>query len=147
MIWSLSGPAALASPATPTANSPARSQLPRTRLMEPPCDGNARIRRDSLCLRVGRPSSRKNSPAAAVIPHHPGLGRVAEHLDGAALVDVPDEPAVDAVAAELAEARREAARDFARDAELLVLLLADPSRAVVHRDPDAPDGRPVGAAP
>ena len=50
----------------------------------------------------------------------------------------PDQAAVDAVADEFAQAGAEAARDLARDAELLVLLLADPAGAVVHRDADAP---------
>ena len=54
--------------------------------------------------------------------------------------------AVDAVADQAPEARREARGDLARDAELLVLLLADEAGAVVHGDPDAALAGAVGAA-
>ena len=53
---------------------------------------------------------------------------------------------VDAVAHQAPQARREARGDLARDAELLVLLLADEAGAVVHGDADAPLAGAVGAA-
>src|SRR5207248_4852964 len=86
-----------------------------------------------------------------VVPDHRapvagrGRGRV-EDLHRAALVDVADEPVVDAVPAQLAQSRLEARRALTRDAELLVLLLTDEARAVVHGDADAPIGRAVGTA-
>jgi hypothetical protein len=60
---------------------------------------------------------------------------------------VADEPAVDAVAAQLLQARGEARTRFERDAELLVLLLADPAGAVVHGDADPAARRCVFAPP
>src|SRR5262245_38345570 len=80
------------------------------------------------------------------LPHRAQLAALAEQLDRVALVDVPDQVAVDAVADQRAQARREARRDLARDAELLVLLLAQEAGAVVHRDADAALAGGVGAA-
>ena len=62
------------------------------------------------------------------------------------LVDVADEAVVERVADELLQARRELRRDLARDAELLVLLLADVAGAVVHRHADAAPAGAVRAA-
>jgi len=67
-----------------------------------------------------------------VIPHHLRFDLRVEQRRRALLVDVADQAAVDAVADQLAQARGEAARDLARDAELLVLLLADEAGAVVR---------------
>src|SRR5262245_12657475 len=64
------------------------------------------------------------------------LDRV-EDLDRTVPVDVPDQRVVHAVPDQLAQTGLEAGRHFRRDAELLVLLLADEAGAVVHRDPDA----------
>src|SRR5262245_2659424 len=81
------------------------------------------------------------------VPDHAAFGvRRPEEELGIALVDVADQAAVDAVSDQLQQARREAARDLARDAELLVLLLPDPPGAVVHRDADAALLRRVRAA-
>src|SRR5262249_61686549 len=59
---------------------------------------------------------------------------------------LPDRAVVAPAPAWRPQARREARRHFARDPELLVLLLADPSRAVVHGDADAPLVGGIGAA-
>src|SRR5512137_386920 len=85
-------------------------------------------------------------PAVLVPDEARGATLLVEEALRALLVDVADEPVVDAIAHELAEPGREAARDLARDAELLVLLLAHVARAVVHRDADATARRAVGAA-
>jgi len=61
--------------------------------------------------------------------------------------DVADERVVHAVAAQFAQARLEPGRDLHGDPELLVLLLADVTRAIVHRDADAPLVGRVGTAP
>src|SRR6185503_7426784 len=82
---------------------------------------------------------------AMVVPHHRVRDLLVEQCRRAPLVDVPDQSAVDAVADQLAQARREPLRDLARDAELLILLLADESGAVVHRDPDAALARVIRA--
>src|SRR4030095_5742992 len=81
---------------------------------------------------------------ARQLPDRAQLAALAEQLDRVALVDVPDQVAVDAVADQPAQARGEARRDLARDAELLVLLLAQEAGAVVHRDADAPLAGGVG---
>ena len=59
------------------------------------------------------------------VPNHSDRLRVAEQLDRIRLVDVADESVVDPVAAQAFEALLEAAGDFARNAELLILLLTD----------------------
>src|SRR5690606_22418930 len=76
-----------------------------------------------------------------------GLGEIPDRLEvarlvekalrGRLLVDMPDEIAIGAEAAKLLQARLEAADDFERDAELLVFLLADIARAIIHCDADA----------
>ena len=53
------------------------------------------------------------------------------------LVDVADQAPVDAEPAELAQLRGERGHHFGRNAELLILLLADPAGAIVHGDADA----------
>src|SRR5688572_19623154 len=83
---------------------------------------------------------------ARLLADHLARPAAVEEVDRAALVDVADEPAVDAVAHELAQPWRKSARDLERDPELLVLLLADPARAIVHGDADARGGGAVGAA-
>src|SRR5579884_738815 len=78
-------------------------------------------------------------PPAAVVPDHAARRQpTEEQLGGHPLVDVSDEPVVEAVADQLLEAGRKLAHHLARDAELLVFLLAEEARAVVHRDADAP---------
>ena len=72
---------------------------------------------------------------------------VVEQLRRAVLVDVTDEAAVHAVTDELAQARLEAPDLLDRDAQLLVLLLADVTGAVVHGDADAALAGPVRTAP
>src|SRR3954467_8915275 len=72
--------------------------------------------------------------------------RAVEQIDRAALVDVSDEVAIETEAGQLAQLRRKAARHVERNAELLVLLLAHPARAVVHGDADAARAGAVGAA-
>src|SRR5690606_37856961 len=72
---------------------------------------------------------------------------VAEQLERVSLVDVADEALVDAVPAQPGQAAVEAPGDGARDAELLVLLLADVPGAVVAGDAHAALARRVGAAP
>src|SRR4051812_4569689 len=57
-----------------------------------------------------------------------------EQVDRAALVDVADQLLVQAIADQGAQLGRERPGQLARDAELLVLLLAQPAGAVVHRD-------------
>ena len=58
-----------------------------------------------------------------------------EQLLRAVLLDVADQAAVDTEAAQLLELGPEARGDLARDAELLVLLLADEAGAVVQYFP------------
>src|SRR5262249_61822252 len=86
-------------------------------------------------------------PTGGAIPDHAAVVGVAvEQECRVPLVDVADEPVVDAVSHQLAQPRREAAGDLARDAELLVLLLPDPAGAVVHGDPDTALIGAIGAA-
>src|SRR5262249_32726449 len=88
-----------------------------------------------------------SAPAGVAIPDHATVVRVAvEQECRVALVDVAHEPVVDAVSHQLAEPRREAAGDLARDAGLLVLLLPDPAGAVVHGDADTALSGAIGAA-
>src|SRR5262249_58557685 len=85
-------------------------------------------------------------PAGVAVPDHAVAVRaLVEQERRAPLVDVTDEAVVDTVPDQLAQPRREAARDLACDPELLVLLLPDPAGAVVHRDADAALPCPVRA--
>src|SRR6516225_6163489 len=59
-----------------------------------------------------------------------------DHLGRMLLVDVADEAVVHGITDELLQAAGERSHKLGRDAELLVLLLADVSSAVVHCDPD-----------
>src|SRR5215831_10617071 len=91
-----------------------------------------------------RPS--EASGLAGPVPDRGELSAAVEPLGGALLVDVADEPPVDAVAHQLLQLRWVAARHLGRHAELLVLLLTDEARAIVHGDPCPPQGGPVRAA-
>src|ERR1700722_12961747 len=85
-----------------------------------------------------------------------GLQHVPDHVDSLVLgqddlgrvlfVDVADEAVVHGVADELLEATGEGFDEGGRYAELLVLLLADVARAVVHGDTDTTAVGPVGAS-
>src|SRR5262245_3398545 len=101
-----------------------------------------------MCARRSPVRSHPFTPSSgSAIPGHAPAGGVrVEQRGRAVLADVSDQAAVDAVADELPEPRREPRGELARDPELLVLLLPDEARAVVHRDPDAAPIRLVGAA-
>src|SRR5215831_8129165 len=90
-------------------------------------------------------ASQPAASSADLADHRARAGAVEEILR-AALVDVTEESLVEAEASQPAQARREAARHLERDAELLVLLLADPTRAVVHGQTEAHRAAAVGAA-
>jgi REP element-mobilizing transposase RayT len=72
--------------------------------------------------------------------------RLAEQLDRIGVVDVAELPSVDAVAAQFLEPARKAHRGLARHAQLVVLLLAHPARAVRARERVAARVRRIGAA-
>ena len=76
------------------------------------------------------------------VPHHlDALALVQHHSGRVPLVDVAHQPVVHRVADQFLEAARELAHQCGRDAELLVLLLADVAGAVVHGDPRPGAGR------
>src|SRR5262249_42640714 len=64
-------------------------------------------------------------PGLDGVPDHAAALAAAQQVDGVVLVDVADEPGVDAVAAQPGQAIVEALGDLPGDAQLLVLLLAD----------------------
>src|SRR6185503_20300357 len=80
-------------------------------------------------------SARSSARCVSSLPGEPDhrAPRAVEQVLGAALVDVADQPAIQPEPGELAQPRRERARDLERDPELLVLLLPHPAGAVVHR--------------
>src|SRR6185437_11748992 len=92
------------------------------------------LRRDARSASLGRVPDRAERAAAV------------QALGGARLVDVADQAAVDAIADELLQPRREALHQVRIEPELLVLLLADEADAIVHGDACAPPIGAVGSA-
>src|SRR5471032_2729753 len=83
-------------------------------------------------------------PASRSLADHAAPHAV-EQIGGTALVDVTEQAAINSVATELAKSRGKDARDFEGNAQLLVFLLPNEARAVVHGDADAPRIRRVRA--
>src|ERR1700688_685255 len=83
-----------------------------------------------------------------VVPDEGGaLVRAEQELPGMLLVDVPDEPLVDREATQLLEAARESSCRLDWNPELLVLLLADVTGAIVHGDSHTAMSGGVGPTP
>src|SRR5579864_9320670 len=131
----------------PCGCSPGRGGVTTTRQIPITGPGVTGSRGFSSHLTQNRGSARSRSALVDGIPHHAGGASVKEQLRRVVLVDVPDQRVVDAESAQLLQAWLEAAQGRQRDAELLVLLLADPARAVVHRHTHAAPVRGVGAPP
>jgi len=89
--------------------------------------------------------SGRNDPG--VVPDK--LGRPVgpeEQFAGMLLVDMPDQAVIDRISDELLESPRVALDDMPWDSQLLVLLLAHETGAIVHGDTDAALVRQVRAA-
>src|SRR5262245_23161393 len=80
-------------------------------------------------------------------PDHRPRPLAIEQVDRAAPVDMPDKVLVEAESSQLAQAGREAAGNLQWNSQLLILLLPQPSSAIVHGDPDPALRGLVFAAP
>lgn len=88
----------------------------------------------------------RHSAWPLVVPDRAHLALATEKLERISLVDVANQIPIDAVADHALKPLRKLGSNFAWDTELLILLLTEKARAVVHRDSDSSLIRHVCAA-